>query len=103
MKESAPQPWWQESLSIFTKLSGWVILPLLAGTTLGRWLDGRYASGQRWFFICIGIAFVISTYGMIRQARREYARLAPLQKLEESEKLKDNELKTEHDRTDDHN
>lgn len=99
MKDAPAAPWWQQSLSVFTKLSGWVILPLIAGTTLGRWLDGRYQSGSKWFFICIAVAFIISTYGMIRQALREYAKLAPLDKLEESEKFPTIESKPTHERT----
>ncbi len=91
------EPWWQESVSVFTKLSGWVILPLIVGTTLGRWLDGRYGSGQRWFFICIGAAFVFSTYGMIRQAKREYAKLAPLEKLDTTDKVNITEKKPDND------
>lgn len=64
-------PWWQESLSIFSRLSGWVLLPLIAGTLLGRWLDRKYGSDQKWFFIVIGIAFVFSMIGLVIQARKE--------------------------------
>lgn len=87
------QTWWQPALEVFTRLSAWVILPLIVGTTLGRWLDRRNDTGSKWFFICIGIAFVISTYGMIQQARREYAKLAPppADKKPESEDISDNE------------
>jgi membrane protein DedA with SNARE-associated domain len=70
MDQPTVKPWWQDALSIFTKLSGWVILPLLLGFTLGRWLDSHYQSGSKWFFICIGVAFIVFTYGMtVRHAR----------------------------------
>jgi len=64
-------PWWQESLSVFSRLSGWVLLPLIIGTFLGRWLDRKYNSDPKWFFIVIGIAFIISMIGLVIQARKE--------------------------------
>jgi membrane protein DedA with SNARE-associated domain len=68
------QPWWQESLSIFSRLSGWVLLPLIAGTLFGRWLDRKYDSEPKWFFIVIGVAFLISMVGLVIQARKEMKR-----------------------------
>ncbi len=72
------EPWWQEAVSLFTRISGWVILPLIVGFSLGRWLDQRYGSGQKWFFISLAAAFVISTIGMILQVKKEYGKIASL-------------------------
>ncbi len=64
-------PWWQESLSIFSRLSGWVLLPLVLGTLLGRWLDRKFDSDPKWFFIVIGVAFILSMIGLVIQAKKE--------------------------------
>jgi membrane protein DedA with SNARE-associated domain len=64
-------PWWQESLSVVSRLSGWILLPLILGTVVGRWLDRKYNSDQKWFFIVIGIAFIVSMIGLVIQARKE--------------------------------
>ncbi len=67
--------WYQQALEIFGRLSGWVLLPLIGGTLLGRWLDGRYGTKPIWLLISVGAAFVISTIGLIRQAKAEYKKL----------------------------
>ncbi len=71
-------PWWQEAVSMFTRLSGWVILPFIVGFSLGRWLDQRAGGGQKWFFISLAGSFIISTIGMAWQAKKEYAKIAAL-------------------------
>ncbi len=72
--------WWQEPLRIFMSLSGWVLVPLVAGYTVGRWLDTKYHSSPRWFLVSVGVSFVISVAGMIRQARIEYKKFDPPKK-----------------------
>lgn len=67
--------WYQDALDIFARLSGWVLLPLLAGTFVGRWLDGRYGTKPLWLLISVGVSFVISTIGLIRQAKIEFKKL----------------------------
>lgn len=70
--------WWEEPLRIFTNLSGWVLAPLVAGYVIGRWLDSRNGTAPRYFLITIGVAFVASVAGMVRQAKKEYAKIANL-------------------------
>jgi F0F1-type ATP synthase assembly protein I len=74
--QSAGKIWWQEPLNIFSRLSGWVILPLIVGMLLGRWLDRRYSSEPKWFLIVIGIAFIISTIGLVIQAKSEFKKIS---------------------------
>lgn len=69
------KPWWQDAVNMFAKLSGWVILPLIVGYTLGRWLDNRHDSSPKWFLICVGISFIISMIGLVRQAKQEYIKI----------------------------
>lgn len=71
------QPWWQEPLSIFSRLSGWILLPLVVGTLLGRWLDTKYSSGSKWFLTVIGISFIISMIGLVVQAKKEFKKFPP--------------------------
>jgi len=78
MSNQPLNPWWQEPLSIFSHLSGWVLLPLIVGTILGRWLDRRYNSEPKWFLIVIGIAFVVSMIGLIIQAKKEFKKISEI-------------------------
>jgi len=82
MKQSKPilgnNVWWQEPLNIFSRLSGWVILPLIVGTVLGRWLDHRYNSDPKWFLIVLGLAFIISMIGLVIQAKNEFKKISEI-------------------------
>lgn len=68
--------WWQEALAISYRLIGWILLPLVIGFLLGKWLDRRYNSSPRWFFIVIGVSFIISMIGLVIQAKREYKNIS---------------------------
>lgn len=75
--KSSGNIWWQEPLNMFYRLSGWVILPLVVGTLLGRWLDRRYNSDPKWFLIVIGLAFIVSMIGLVIQAKNEFNKFPP--------------------------
>lgn len=76
MTEETPKKvWYYDALQMFVKLSGWVLVPLIAGYTIGRFLDNKYQSEPRWFFISIGIAFIFSTIGIVYQAQVEYKKI----------------------------
>jgi membrane protein DedA with SNARE-associated domain len=67
--------WYYDALQMCIKLSGWVLVPLIVGYTLGRYLDNKYQSEPKWFFISIGIAFILSTIGIVYQAQIEYKKI----------------------------
>jgi F0F1-type ATP synthase assembly protein I len=67
--------WYTDSIQMFTRLSGWILVPLVVGYTLGRYLDNKFQSEPRWFFISIGLAFIISTIGIVYQAQIEYKKI----------------------------
>lgn len=54
------------------RLSSWIIVPVLIGVFLGRWLDEKYGT-QPWLFLgSIGIAFAISMIGLIKNTIEAY-------------------------------
>jgi hypothetical protein len=73
--------WWQEPVSIFSRLSGWILLPLIIGTIFGRWLDRHYKSDPKWFLIVIGLAFVISMLGLVIQAKKEFKKISSIKSI----------------------
>lgn len=60
------------ALEIFTRLSVWIIAPLLAGLLLGRYLDAKNGSSPKWFLIVTGAAFIVSIYGLVKNASEAY-------------------------------
>jgi F0F1-type ATP synthase assembly protein I len=80
LKKEPRKAWYVDALQMFTKLSGWVLVPLVVGYTLGSFLDRKYNSEPKWFFISIGLAFIISTIGIVYQAQSEYKKIIPPKK-----------------------
>jgi len=64
--------WWQSALMIFIRLSAWVGVPILAAVWLGKWLDKKFASEPLIFLTAVGLAFLISTFGLIKEAVAEF-------------------------------
>lgn len=59
-------------LFIAMRLSGWILAPVLMGALIGRWLDQKYGTQPRLFLISLGIAFVISMIGLIKNTIEAY-------------------------------
>ena len=73
MLEKKPEKnYWVEPLQIFMRLSAWIVFPVLAGALLGKWLDQKYDSSPRWFLIVIGLSFIISMIGLVKDTLKEY-------------------------------
>jgi F0F1-type ATP synthase assembly protein I len=79
------KPWWQDSVMLFTQLSGWIGIPVILGVFLGRWLDQKYNTEPWLFLITVGLAFIISMIGIVKEAA------GAMQKIEKDSKNKIND------------
>ncbi len=83
--------WWQPAVSMFLKLSVWIAAPVVIGLFIGNWLDSKYHTAPWLFLLSIGIAFIISIIGLVKNTVTE------LKKIEEqgkdSPKIQDNNKK----------
>ena len=75
-------PWWQPSVILFTRLSGWIGGPIILALFVGKWLDKKYHSEPWLFLLSVGVAFVISTVGIVKESTEA------MQKIAEEEKNK---------------
>ena len=76
LKQNNPKvPWWQPSLLLFSKLSGWIIGPVILGIILGKWLDRKFHSEPWLFLTTVGLAFAISMFGIIHDSVKEMKRI----------------------------
>jgi F0F1-type ATP synthase assembly protein I len=66
---------WQESLTVFLRLSSWIAFPVLAGVFIGRWLDRKYDSEPWLFLLSVGAAFVVSMFGLVINAIKEFKKI----------------------------
>lgn len=67
--------YWVEPLKMFSRLSAWIVFPVLFGALLGKWLDQKYNSSPRWFLIIIGLSFIISMIGLVKNTLEEYKKI----------------------------
>lgn len=58
--------WWQPAFVIFTQVSGWIAGPIILALFLGKWLDNKYQTSPWLFLTCIGLAFLVSSVGIVR-------------------------------------
>lgn len=69
------QTWWQPAVAVFARLSGWLLAPLLIGVTLGKWLDRKYDTAPWLFLATIGVAFLVSMFGLIKNTLEEFKKI----------------------------
>jgi len=69
-KTENKQAWWQPALQFFAQIAGWIVFPILAAIFLGSWLDQRWGTGQKWYFILISVSFVLTIIGLLINTRK---------------------------------
>lgn len=74
-EDNRKAPWWQPSLVLFARLSGWIGGPILAAVFVGKWLDRKYGTEPWLFLLTVGIAFIVSMIGIVKDAIREMKRI----------------------------
>lgn len=74
-KNKSEAAWWQPAIVMFSRLSGWIIGPILVALFVGKWLDKKYGTEPWLFLISVGIAFAISTFGIVMDAMKELRRI----------------------------
>ncbi len=47
-------------------MSGWLVGPVVIATVLGHFLDQRYGTKPWFFLISLGLAFTLSSIGLVR-------------------------------------
>ncbi len=66
---------WSLALRIMARISGWIAFPVLIGVFLGRWLDKKFDTEPFLFLITVAVCFVISMYGLVINALKEFKKI----------------------------
>jgi F0F1-type ATP synthase assembly protein I len=74
-KSDPKNPWWQPGVILFGRLSGWIVGPILLGVFIGKWLDKKYNTEPWLFLFSVGIAFFLSTFGIVHDSMKELKRI----------------------------
>src|SRR3989338_4206553 len=67
--------WWQPAIIMFLKLSAWIAVPVIIALYVGKWLDEKYRTDPWLFLACIGAAFLISMFGLVKSTLAEYKKI----------------------------
>lgn len=84
-KQEGEAAWWQPSLILFSRLSGWIGGPIIVALFVGKWLDERYKTEPWLFLLSIGIAFIASSIGIVKEGK---AAMDVIVEEEESKSMK---------------
>ncbi len=76
---------WALALRVMVNLSAWIAGPVIIALFLGRWLDERYNTAPWLFLGTMGFAFLISMYGLVTNALKEFKKIEA-----DAKSLKDN-------------
>ncbi len=60
---------------LFTRLSGWIVGPILIAVFVGKWLDKKYGTGPWLFLATVGVAFTISMIGIVQDTMKEIKKI----------------------------
>ncbi len=67
--------WWKPSLIMFSRISGWIIGPIILAVILGKFLDNIFHT-QHWFFICLMfLSFGLSIYKIVKETLRQIRKI----------------------------
>ena len=78
--KSQEKPWWQEGVVFFYEITAWIVGPIIGGIFLGKYIDTKYQTEPKFFFICVAIAFAITNIGLITETLRYNKRLKEISK-----------------------
>jgi len=63
------------TLRVLANLTAWVAGPVIIGVFLGKWLDNHFHTEPLLFLISIGFCFLVSMYGLVINAMKEFRKI----------------------------
>ena len=56
------KPWWRDGVVVFTKVSAYIVVPIIIASYAGKYLDQKYNTNNFIFLGLIILAFAITIY-----------------------------------------
>lgn len=86
VKKTTGQIWWARPMQMFLRISVWIALPLIISLFFGKWLDKKFGTEPWLLLICSGLAFFLSIYGIIKNAKKEFKKIEDANSERENKK-----------------
>ena len=61
---------YQEQLALGLRLGAWIGGPVILAVLIGQWLDRRLSIEPWGFLLCIGLAFPLTMFALVKEAVR---------------------------------
>lgn len=61
---------WAKAMKIFVTISGWIVGPIILAVLVGNWLDEKNQNEYFFTLTFVGIAFIITCVGIVREAKK---------------------------------
>lgn len=55
-------PWWRDGVIVFTKVSAYIVGPIIIASYFGKILDEKYNKDNLFFYILIALGFLSTIY-----------------------------------------
>lgn len=55
-------PWWRDGVIVFVRVSSYIAFPVIIASYIGNFLDKKNNTGNKSFYISVGIAFIVTIY-----------------------------------------
>ncbi len=68
--DNTNKPYWHDAILAFTRMSSWIVGPILIALFLGKWLDTKYHTTPIIFVSLTGFAFIISIVGLVKEGKQ---------------------------------
>ena len=81
------------SLRVLASITAWIAGPVIIGVFVGRWLDNKYHTEPLLLLVTIGFCFLISMYGLVINALKEFKKIEIEAEVEKKLKAEQAELK----------
>ena len=66
LDENKKELWWKPAMEMFARVIGWIAVPIISALYLGKWLDEKYQSEPKYLLICVGVAFLLTNIGLLK-------------------------------------
>lgn len=81
------------SLRVLANITAWIAGPVIIGVFVGKWLDNKYHTEPLLLLVTIGFCFLISMYGLVINALKEFKKIEIEAGIEKKLKAEQAELK----------
>ncbi len=70
--KSLKKVWYSDALSMFFRLSAWVVVPVVLASLLGNYLDDKYNTDPWILIVCVGLSFVFTMIVLVKETLKSF-------------------------------